>query len=98
VAFVGETGSGKSTITRLLLRLWQPTEGRVTVDDHEIREVTRASLLAKIAVVPQETRLFNGTLRENMLFGSENATGAELESAIAAAGAAYVHDAARFPL
>jgi ATP-binding cassette subfamily B protein len=98
VAFVGETGSGKSTITRLLLRLWQPTEGRVTVDGHEVREVTRASLLARIAVVPQETRLFNGTLRENMLFGSEDATDAELERAISAAGAAYVHDGARFPL
>ena len=97
IAFVGETGSGKSTITRLLLRLWQPTEGRVTVDGHEIREVTRRSLLAKIAVVPQETRLFNGTLRENMLFGSEGATETELEAAIKSAGAHYVHDAERFP-
>jgi ATP-binding cassette subfamily B protein len=97
VAFVGETGSGKSTITRLLLRLWEPQAGRITVDGHEVREVTRASLLSRVAVVPQETRLFNGTLRENMLFGREDATPEQLESAVRRAGAVYVYDRDRFP-
>ncbi len=97
VAFVGETGSGKSTITRLMLRLWEPQSGRIAVDGHEVREVTRASLLARIAVVPQETRLFNGTLRENMLFGREDATPEQLETAIRRAGALYVYDRDRFP-
>ena len=97
VAFVGETGSGKSTITRLLLRLWEPGRGRITVDGREIRGVMRRSLLSRVAVVPQETRLFNGTLRENMLFGSEDATPAELDGAVRRAGADFVFDARRFP-
>ncbi|MDE2491516.1 MAG: ABC transporter ATP-binding protein, partial [Elusimicrobia bacterium] len=97
VAFVGETGSGKSTITRLLLRLWEPDSGRVTVGGRDVRGATRRSLLERIAVVPQETRLFNGTLRENMLFGSEDATPAELADAVRRAGADFVYDRARFP-
>ncbi|MDX6768383.1 MAG: ABC transporter ATP-binding protein, partial [Elusimicrobiota bacterium] len=97
VAFVGETGSGKSTITRLLLRLWDAPEGRITVDGHDIREVTRASLLERIAVVPQETRLFNATLRENMLYGSAAVTEERLADAIEQAGASFVHDRGLFP-
>ncbi|UPT76004.1 MAG: ABC transporter ATP-binding protein/permease [Elusimicrobiota bacterium] len=97
VAFVGETGSGKSTITRLLLRLWDANEGTISVDGADIRTVTRASLLSRIAVVPQETRLFNGTLRENMAYGAPAATEAELEAAVRKAGAAFVYDASRFP-
>jgi len=97
VAFVGETGSGKSTITRLLLRMWDANEGSITVDGADIKSVTRESLLKRFAVVPQETRLLNGTLRENMLYGSEDATPEQLESAIRKAGASFALDAARFP-
>jgi ATP-binding cassette subfamily B protein len=97
VAFVGETGSGKSTITRLLLRMWDAGEGSISVDGKDIRGVTRKSLLARFAVVPQETRLFNGTLRENMLYGAEDASAERLEAAIRKAGASFALDAARFP-
>jgi|GEM_PF-463 len=97
IAFVGETGSGKSTIARLLLRLWQQDSGRILVDGRDVREVTRASFLSRVAVVPQETRLFTGTLRENMVFGKEDATEAELEAAIRRAAADFAHDASRFP-
>jgi ATP-binding cassette, subfamily B, bacterial len=97
VAFVGETGSGKSTITRLLLRLWDVKEGKITVDGHDIKGVTRASLLARIAVVPQETRLFNATLRENMLYGSAAVSEERLNAAIDQAGAGFVRDASLFP-
>ncbi len=98
VAFVGETGSGKSTIASLLLRERDPQAGGIFIDGHNIQESTRASLLARIAVVPQETRLFSATLRENMLFGSENATDDELAEAIRLAGADFVYDLTRFPL
>ncbi|MBI2387214.1 MAG: ABC transporter ATP-binding protein [Elusimicrobia bacterium] len=97
VAFVGETGSGKSTITRLLLRMWDANEGTISVDGRDIKGVTRKSLLSRFAVVPQETRLFNGTLRENMLYGAEDATPERLEAAIRKAGATFALDAARFP-
>jgi ATP-binding cassette subfamily B protein len=97
VAFVGETGSGKSTITRLLLRLWQPDSGKITVDGHDVTGVTRQSLLDRVAVVPQDTRLFNGSLRQNMLFGREDASEAELAEAVRQAGAGFVFDRNRFP-
>jgi ATP-binding cassette subfamily B protein len=97
VAFVGETGSGKSTITRLLLRMWDANEGVISVDGKDIKSVTRASLLSRFAVVPQETRLFNGTLRENMLYGAEDASPERLDAAIHKAGATFALDAARFP-
>ncbi|MCR4295538.1 MAG: ABC transporter ATP-binding protein/permease, partial [Elusimicrobia bacterium] len=97
VAFVGETGSGKSTITRLLLRMWDAGEGTIAVDGRDIRGVTRKSLLSRFAVVPQETRLFNGTLRENMMYGAEDAGAERLDAAIRKAGATFALDAARFP-
>ncbi len=97
VAFVGETGSGKSTITRLLLRMWDANEGTIAIDGHDIRGVTRKSLNARFAVVPQETRLFNGTLRENMMYGAEDASAERLEIAIRKAGASFALDTARFP-
>jgi len=97
VAFVGETGSGKSTITRLLLRMWDANEGEIAIDGKNIRGVTRESLLSRFAVVPQETRLFNGTLRENMMYGSEDATAEQVDAAIRKAGASFALDAARFP-
>lgn len=97
VAFVGETGSGKSTIARLLLQLWRQDSGRILVDGHDLRDVTRASFLSRVAVVPQETRLFTGTLRDNMLFGREEATDEQLRDAIHRAAADFVYDANRFP-
>jgi ATP-binding cassette subfamily B protein len=97
VAFVGETGSGKSTITRLLLRMWDANEGEIAIDGQDIRGVTRKSLIARFAVVPQETRLFNGTLRENMMYGAEDATAERLEAAIRKAGASFALDTSRFP-
>ncbi len=97
VAFVGEKGSGKSTITRLLLRLWDADAGEIAVDGQDIRRVSRKSLLSRFALVPQETRLFNGTLRENMLYGAEKATAEQLEAAIRKAGASFALDPARFP-
>jgi ATP-binding cassette subfamily B protein len=97
VAFVGETGSGKSTLTRLLLRMWDANEGEISIDGKDITQVTRKSLLSRFAVVPQETRLFNGTLRENMLYGAEDASAERLESAIRKAGASFALNSARFP-
>ena len=96
-AFVGETGSGKSTITNLLLRLWDTNEGSIAVNGVDIRAVTRESLLKHFAVVPQETRLFSGTLRENMLYGAEEASAEQLNAAIRKAGASFALDPTRFP-
>ncbi len=97
VAFVGETGSGKSTVLRLLQRLWDPQSGRVLIDGQDISKVTLDSLRRQIAVVPQETRLFNDTIRYNMLYGNEGAGEAELLAAIRAAKADFVFDSKAFP-
>lgn len=97
VAFVGGTGSGKSTAARLLLRLYEPQGGRILVDGKDIRSLRREDLLRETAVVPQDTRLFNGTIRFNMLYGSETASPEELARAIAMGKADFVYDAERFP-
>lgn len=89
LAVVGPTGAGKSTIARLLFRFWDPTAGRVTIDGHDIREVTQESLRASIAVVPQDSVLFNETIGYNIGFGRPDATQAEIEDA---ARAAELHD------
>ena len=89
LAVVGPTGAGKSTIARLLFRFWDPTSGRVTVDGHDLRDVTQASLRAAIAVVPQDTVLFNETIGYNIGFGRPEAGQDEIE---AAARAAELHD------
>jgi ATP-binding cassette subfamily B protein len=81
VAVVGPTGAGKSTIARLLFRFYDPTEGRILVDGHDLREVGQASLRAAIAVVPQDTVLFNDTLGYNIAFGRPDASQAEIEAA-----------------
>ena len=85
VALVGPTGAGKSTIARLLFRFYDPTEGRVLIDGHDLRDVTQASLRAAIAVVPQDTVLFNDTIGYNLAFGRPDASPAEIEAAARAA-------------
>jgi len=89
LAIVGSTGAGKSTISRLLFRFYDVTAGRVVIDGQDIRDVTQESLRATIGVVPQDTVLFNDTIRYNIAYGLPNATQAEIE---AAARAAQVHD------
>jgi ATP-binding cassette subfamily B protein len=89
LAIVGPTGAGKSTITRLLFRFYDVTEGRVLIDGVDIRDVTQESLRAAIGVVPQDTVLFNDTIRYNIAYGRPDATEAEIEHA---ARLAQVHD------
>jgi ABC-type transport system involved in Fe-S cluster assembly fused permease/ATPase subunit len=88
-AIVGPTGAGKSTIARLLFRFYDVTGGRITIDGQDIRAVTQTSLRQAIGVVPQDTVLFNDTIRYNIAYGRPDATDAEVE---AAARAAQVHD------
>ncbi|SMX35363.1 ABCB family ABC transporter ATP-binding protein/permease [Ruegeria arenilitoris] len=89
VAIVGATGSGKSTIGRLLFRFYDVTEGALRIDGQDVRDVTQESLHAAIGVVPQDTVLFNDTIRYNIAYGREGASQTEIE---AAAKAAQIHD------
>ncbi len=89
VALLGATGAGKSTVTHLISRFYDPTEGRVTIDGYDLRRVTRASLRRQIGVVLQETTLFAATIRENIAFGRPDASEADI---VAAARAAQAHD------
>ncbi len=81
VALVGQTGAGKSTAMALLQRMWDPQEGRVTLDGHDLRDLTLDSLRRNIGVVFQESMLFNRTIRDNLLVGRPEATQEELEQA-----------------
>jgi ATP-binding cassette subfamily B protein len=81
VAIVGPSGAGKSTISRLLFRLYDVSGGRILIDGQDIRDVTQASLRASIGMVPQDTVLFNDTIRYNIRYGRWNATDAEVEAA-----------------
>jgi ABC-type multidrug transport system fused ATPase/permease subunit len=81
VAIVGASGSGKSTIVNLLMRFWDPQEGRVLVDGHDIRLVTLASLRSQCGLVFQDTFVFNTTVRENIAIGRPGASDAEIEAA-----------------
>ncbi|WP_170449535.1 ABCB family ABC transporter ATP-binding protein/permease [Ruegeria arenilitoris] len=89
VAIVGATGSGKSTIGRLLFRFYDVTEGALLIDGQDVRDVTQESLHAAIGVVPQDTVLFNDTIRYNIAYGREGASQSDIE---AAAKAAQIHD------
>jgi ATP-binding cassette subfamily B protein len=89
VGIVGPSGSGKSTILSLILRLYDPTRGRVRIDGQDLRDVTRETLWAQIGVVFQESFLFNTTIRENIRLGKQDASDAEVE---AAAKAAEIHE------
>src|SRR4051812_44246252 len=88
-ALVGPTGAGKTTIVNLLAAFYEPTGGRITIDGYDISRVTLDSLRAQISVVSQEAFLFNGTIRENILYGRLDATEEEM---IAAAKAANCHE------
>ncbi len=85
LAVVGATGAGKSTLTRLLFRFYDPNSGRVLIDGHDVRELTLASLRAAIGVVPQDAVLFNDTIGYNIAYGRPGATQAEVERAAVAA-------------
>lgn len=89
VAIVGATGSGKSTVGRLLFRFYDVTGGALTIDGQDVRDVTQESLHNAIGVVPQDTVLFNDTIRYNIAYGRDGASQAEIE---AAARAAQIHD------
>jgi ATP-binding cassette subfamily B protein len=89
VAIVGPTGAGKSTISRLLFRFYDVTGGRVLIDGHDVRDLTQDSLRAAMGVVPQDTVLFNDTIRYNIAYGRPGASAAEIEHA---AKLAQVHD------
>ncbi|MDT7615956.1 MAG: ATP-binding cassette, subfamily bacterial [Pseudonocardiales bacterium] len=89
LALVGETGSGKSTIASLAARLYDPSAGRVTIDDVDLRDMTLADLASVVGVVSQETYLLHTTVRENLRYAKPDASDAEIE---AAARAAQIHD------
>ncbi len=87
VALVGHTGAGKSTIAKLLARFYDPRSGAITIDGHDLRDVTQESLRRQLGIVPQEGFLFAGTVRENILFGRPSASPEEVASAARAVGA-----------
>ena len=87
VALVGSTGAGKSTFAKLAARFYDPTEGRILVDGHDLREVQARSLRGQMGIVPQEAFLFSGTIRDNLAFGRAGAPIEEIESAARAVGA-----------
>jgi ATP-binding cassette subfamily B protein len=88
-ALVGPSGAGKTTITYLLPRLYDPTEGIIKLDGHDLRDVSLESLAEQIGMVTQESYLFHDTVRANLLYAKPDATQAEME---AAAKAANIHD------
>ena len=87
IALLGATGSGKTSIINLLPRFYDPSEGRITIDDHDLRDVRLDSLRVQIGIVLQETTLFSGTIRENIAFGRPEASMQDIESAARAAAA-----------
>jgi ATP-binding cassette subfamily B protein len=86
VSFVGQTGAGKSTIAKLVTRFYDPTEGQVLIDGHDLRDVTLESLRRQLGVVPQEPYLFAGTVRDNIAFARPSATDAEVMEAVRRVG------------
>lgn len=89
LALVGPSGAGKSTLFNLIPRFYDPIRGAVEIDGHDLREITQQSLREQIAIVPQETLLFGGTIRENLLYGRLDASDEEI---VAAAKAANAHN------
>ncbi|MDW8339318.1 MAG: ABC transporter ATP-binding protein [Thermoleophilia bacterium] len=93
VALVGHTGAGKSTVAKLLARFYDPRDGRILLDGHDLRDLTQASLRRQLGIVPQEGYLFAGTVAENIAFGRPDATPAEVERAAELVGARAFIDA-----
>jgi ATP-binding cassette, subfamily B, bacterial MsbA len=89
LALVGPSGAGKSTILNMIPRFYDPTSGSIQIDGYDLRAITQDSLRAQMAIVPQDTMLFGGTIRENILYGRLDASEADV---IAAAQAANAHD------
>jgi ATP-binding cassette subfamily B protein len=87
VALVGETGAGKSTLAKLVARFYDPTEGAVLADGHDLRAVTMHSLRSQMGIVPQEGFLFSGTVRDNIAFGRVGASDEEIAAAARTVGA-----------
>jgi len=87
LALVGETGAGKSTFAKLVARFYDPDEGRVLIDGHDLRDVTERSLRSQLGIVPQESFLFSGTIRDNIGFGQADATDDDVRAAAQAVGA-----------
>ena len=87
IAFVGPSGAGKSTVANLIPRFYDVTGGAITIDGHDVRDVTTESLRTQIGIVPQETVLFSATVRENIRYGRLDATDEEIEAAAKDAGA-----------
>ncbi|MFJ3187017.1 ABC transporter ATP-binding protein [Streptomyces halstedii] len=87
VAFVGETGAGKSTLVKLVARFYDPTDGRVTADGVDLRALDRTAYRHRLGVVPQESYLFAGTVRDAIAYGRPAATDAQVEAAARAVGA-----------
>ena len=85
VALVGASGSGKTTLVNLLPRFWNPTGGRILIDDVDTQDVTLTSLRRNIAVVSQDVILFDGTIRDNIIYGTPNATDEDIAKAVEAA-------------
>ncbi|HEX9259086.1 MAG TPA: ABC transporter ATP-binding protein [Acidimicrobiales bacterium] len=92
IAFVGRTGSGKSTIGRLLPRFYDVTAGAVLIDGHDVRDVTLASLRAAVGIVLDEPFLFSDTLRANIAFGRPDATEEEVHASVADAQAGFLNE------
>src|SRR5687767_2307245 len=89
VAIVGRSGAGKTTLVNLIPRFYDVTEGTITIDGHDLREVTLKSLRAQVGIVTQETVLFDDTIANNIAYGAAHATPAQIE---AAARAAHAHE------
>jgi ABC-type multidrug transport system fused ATPase/permease subunit len=87
LALVGATGAGKSTLAKLVARFYDPDEGRVLIDGHDLRDVTERSLRSQLGIVPQEGFLFSGTIRDNIAFGRPDATDEDVRAAARAVGA-----------
>jgi len=87
VALVGHTGAGKSTIAKLLTRFYDPRAGRITIDGHDLRDVTQSSLRRQLGIVPQEGFLFSGTIADNIAFGRREASRSAVAAAASAVGA-----------
>jgi ATP-binding cassette subfamily B protein len=87
VALVGATGAGKSTLVKLVARFYDPVEGAVKIDGHDLRTVTQRSLREQLGIVPQEGFLFSGTVRDNIAFGAPDVSDEDVREAASAVGA-----------